>query len=77
MPAGGPHGQCFEMLASDWPPTQSTPEVIVPLVSMPKTPTDFPGMLPNDLNFSLISFAQGFSSALAFRRTVGQLIANP
>ncbi|VDD81983.1 unnamed protein product [Mesocestoides corti] len=44
VPASGPHGQCFEMLAHTWPPSQPTPEVIVPLVALPKDESDFPGL---------------------------------
>lgn len=44
MPAGGPHGQCFAMLAQDWPPNQFKSEVIVPLIATVKDRSDFPGM---------------------------------
>ncbi|VDK34732.1 unnamed protein product [Dibothriocephalus latus] len=44
MPSGGPHNQCFELLARDWPPTAEPAEVVVPLVASPKSKTDFPGL---------------------------------
>uniref|UniRef100_A0A0X3PQQ3 Acylamino-acid-releasing enzyme n=2 Tax=Schistocephalus solidus TaxID=70667 RepID=A0A0X3PQQ3_SCHSO len=52
MPSGGPHGQCFELLARDWPPTTGAAEIIVPLVASPHSKMGFPGLflaagLPN------------------------------
>ncbi|EUB63849.1 Acylamino-acid-releasing enzyme [Echinococcus granulosus] len=44
IPAGGPHGQCFAMIAQNWPPDQSEPEVIIPLVAMVKDRSEFPGL---------------------------------
>ncbi|KAL5962616.1 Acylamino-acid-releasing enzyme [Taenia solium] len=44
MPAGGPHGQCFAMIAQQWPPNQFKSEVVVPLIAMVKERSDFPGL---------------------------------
>ncbi|VDK22865.1 unnamed protein product [Taenia asiatica] len=48
MPAGGPHGQCFAMIAQQWPPNQFKSEVVVPLIAMVKERSDFPGLYLSD-----------------------------
>lgn len=52
IPAGGPHGQCCELLSLDWtaysdaPVTKVAPEVIIPLIARPTEKANgFPGKI--------------------------------